>query len=101
MSDLSNTRNQLTAIERQITALGARLRQEQAALDTALRQGKADAANTQQQLIAQLQQQRTQLQGTLKAGRQKLETIRQDTIAAAPAPNPIGALDSGVPIVLF
>ena len=101
MSDLSNTRTQLTAVERQITALGARIRQEQAALDTALRQGKADAANTQQQLIAQLQQQRTQLQGTLKAGRQKLETIRQDTIAAAPAPNPIGGLDSGVPIVLF
>ena len=101
MADLPTTRAQLAAAERQLTTLSARLRQEKLALDQATRQGKPADVEARRQAIAALEQQRAQAQATISTSRQAVESLRRTAIAAIPGVDPIGALDSGVPIVLF
>jgi hypothetical protein len=101
MADLPTTRTQIAAAERQITTLGAQLRQENLALDQALRLGDQAGAATHRQTIATLEQQRTQAKATLTAALQSVESLRKTSVAAALPANPIGALDSSVPLVLF
>jgi hypothetical protein len=100
MSDLSDARNQVAAAQRDATTLAARIKQERAALDAAARQGRTAQVASHQQAIATLTNQRSAALTQAGAAAQRVETLRQQALAAT-GRDPIGTPDSSLPIVLL